>query len=98
MTDGTLSSVFAWAWPVALLSAATRPRADAASFNQADDFEDGNTMTWAGHPFGTVSNLPSGGPAGAGDRVLETRIDGFQLGTKNTTQWASDYPAAAPMR
>jgi hypothetical protein len=68
--------------------------AGAASFNQHDDFQDGTTMGWGGNKLGTVTNIATGGPDGAGDRFLQTSVTGFHLGTKNTTQWAGDYQAA----
>lgn len=48
-------------------------------------------MNWQGNQYGTVTNIPSGGPDGTGDAFLQTSIANFHLGTKNTSQWAGNY-------
>jgi len=84
---------------VALLVFA-RP-AGAIVVGQIDDFQDGTTLNWSnGGIIGTtpVTNIPTGGPAGAGDRYIQVTSDGSGSGGKltvfNRDQWLGDYPAA----
>lgn len=76
---------------IALLTFLTTFSAVASSFNQQDDFQDGTTVGWSGNRFGSVTNIPASGPAGAGDAFLQTSVASFHLGTKNTNQWAGNY-------
>ncbi len=65
---------------------------------QVDTFQDGTTDGWStGH--GGPTNIPSGGPAGAGDgyvRVVSTGGSGTdsKLIVFNTSQWLGDYTDA----
>lgn len=63
---------------------------------QLDDFQDGTLQAWGGNAAPT--NIPSGGPAGAGDRYLQLTSappsSGPKLGTSNFAQWSGDYIAA----
>jgi hypothetical protein len=79
--------------------------ASAISLNQIDDFQDGTTMGWQ---EGTSSpnpptNIPSGGPAGAGDAYVQNiSSGGFGAGSKmimfNDAQWTGSYNAAGVTR
>ena len=65
-----------------------------------DDFEDGTTEGWHvgdpdAHPAPPV-NVPTGGPAGAGDAYLQlTALGGFGAGSRlsvlNLSQWTGDF-------
>jgi hypothetical protein len=64
-----------------------------------DDFEDGTTEGWhvrdPGHPAPPV-NVPTGGPAGAGDAYLQLQAfggtgAGSRLSVLNTEQWTGDF-------
>jgi hypothetical protein len=71
------------------------PTAGASILGQIDDFEDGTTMGWGGGAATgqTVTNIPTGGPAGANDNYLEwsrTSLP-FHLTVSNSSQWAGDY-------
>jgi hypothetical protein len=59
-----------------------------------DDFEDGTLQGWTSGA--ELSNISTGGPAGAGDNYLEIArtLSSFHLGAKNETQWTGDYLAA----
>ena len=77
-------------------------RALAISPGQVDTFEDGTTMGWQeGAPSpNPPTNVPTGGPAGAGDAYLENiSSGGFGAGAKmimfNDAQWAGNYNAAS---
>ena len=62
---------------------------------QLDDFEDGTLESWTGGV--TLTNIATGGPAGAGDNYLEVRqpFSFRKLGTFNSaTDWTGDYQAA----
>jgi hypothetical protein len=72
--------------------------AQAITIGQKDDFEGGGTENWnlGGTP---VSNVTTGGPAGAGDNYLELETNtasgpGAKVGIRNGTQWLGDYTAA----
>lgn len=74
--------------------------AGAIVVGQTDTFQDGTTMNWQnGGIIGTVpvTNIASGGPAGAGDRYIQATSDGGGSGGKLTTfnrdQWLGDYIA-----
>jgi hypothetical protein len=88
------------------------PLAAQVTVGQVDDFEDGTTQGWVvnllgglfpPHPFPPV-NVPTGGPAGAGDAFMLLTSTGFaggggpapgsRLTVINGTQWAGDYLAA----
>ena len=91
----------------ALLSFMTVARVSArpVAFGQIDNFEDGTTMGWG---EGSVSpnpptNVPTGGPSGAGDHFLRDSSNGnFGAGSKmiffNTAQWAGNYNSAGVTR
>jgi PEP-CTERM motif-containing protein len=89
--------------PLFLLILAPSP-AWALSVGQRDTFEDGTTQNWivgllgAPHPVPPV-NVPTGGPAGAGDGFLQlTAIGGGGAGSRlavvNGAQWAGDFVVA----
>jgi hypothetical protein len=67
---------------------------------QKDDFQDGTLQNWAnGHNMPPPTNVPDGGPAGAGDRFLQfSATGGFGAGGKlvifNRTQWQGNYISA----
>ena len=70
----------------------------ALTLGQVDTFQDGTTDNWTtGH--GGPTNIPSGGPAGAGDaymRVVSTGGSGTdsKLVVFNASQWLGDYTDA----
>ncbi|MGZ5001792.1 MAG: hypothetical protein ACXWBM_01225 [Chthoniobacterales bacterium] len=73
----------------------------AIGFGQVDTFQDGTTMGWGQGPSSTTTptNIPSGGPAGAGDNYLETvSIGGGSASSRmivfNENQWTGDYVSA----
>lgn len=75
--------------------------AGAVVVGQIDDFQNGTTANWTnGEIIGTtpVTNVPNGGPAGAGDHYIQLTADGSNSGGKltafNRDQWLGDYPAA----
>jgi hypothetical protein len=75
--------------------------ASAVSVGQIDTFQDGTTANWDnGEIIGTtpVTNIATGGPAGAGDRFIQVTSDGSGPGGKltawNRTQWLGDYVVA----
>jgi hypothetical protein len=59
---------------------------------QTDTFESGTTLNWQGGASPT--NIPTGGPAGAGDHYLRISSNNSGLATFNNTQWSGDYLAA----
>jgi hypothetical protein len=73
----------------------------AVTSGQVDDFEDGTVMGWE---EGFVSpnpptNVPSGGPMGAGDNYLRNQSNGEpgpggKMVMFNTTRWNGNYTAA----
>lgn len=72
--------------------------ADAIVVGQTDNFQDGTTMNWMnGGVIGVVpvTNIPSGGPAGAGDNYIQVTADGSGVGGRltvfNRDQWLGDY-------
>jgi hypothetical protein len=80
------------------------PLASGLTVGQADTFEDGTTQNWvvgllgAPHPA-PPQNIPTGGPAGAGDNfLLLTAIGGSGAGNRltviNATQWTGNFVAA----
>ncbi len=80
-----------------LLLLFSRP-AGAVGIGQTDDFQDGTTMNWHnGEIIGTtpVVNVPTGGPAGAGDAFIQATSDGSGSGGKltawNREQWLGSY-------
>lgn len=88
-------------WAVALACVvAAAGLAAAVEPGQVDDFEDGTTMGWA---EGFISpnppvNIPTGGPAGAGDAYLENTSDGgtgagSRMVMFNNAQWTGNYNA-----
>jgi hypothetical protein len=62
-------------------------------FGQIDDFEDGTLMGWSNG--GTLTNISSGGPAGANDNYLQLTADGAgssgRLTAFNLQQWLGNY-------
>lgn len=75
--------------------------ADAVQAGQTDNFQDGTTMGWAnGEVIGAipVTNVSTGGPAGAGDSYIRLNADGSGSGGKltafNRDQWLGNYIAA----
>lgn len=61
---------------------------------RVDDFQDGTTMAWAGGQpaYTTPMPVPEGGPQGENDGFLHVSVDGFHLGTKNSSlSWTGDY-------
>lgn len=72
--------------------------ASAIALGQLDDFEDGTTQGWqhsAPSP-NPPTNVPNGGPQGAGDAYLRVTAQGsFSPGGRlvayNTQQWTGDY-------
>jgi hypothetical protein len=71
---------------------------------QIDDFEDGTTQGWVvgllggSHPA-PPTNIPDGGPLGAGDNYLQlTAVGGAGAGSRmtviNVSQWNGDYIGA----
>ena len=81
----------------ALLLLLVRP-ADAVIVGQIDDFQDGTTANWTnGAIIGItpVTNIATGGPAGAGDRFIQITSDGSGPGGRltvfNRDQWLGDY-------
>ena len=78
---------------VQLSSAAAR----AVVNGQSDNFQDGTLDNWAGGD--TLTNVSTGGPAGAGDKYLHITStggggQGSHLATLNSVQWAGNYLAA----
>ncbi len=80
-------------------------RALAISPGQVDTFQDGTTMFWEeGTPSpNPPTNVPTGGPAGAGDAYLENiSSGGFGAGSRmlmfNDVQWTGNYNAAGVTR
>jgi hypothetical protein len=79
----------------------------AVGIGQTDNFEDGTTQNWvvgllgAAPPFPPV-NVPTGGPAGAGDNYLLLTstgnlfsVPGNRMVVINNTQWTGNYLSAA---
>lgn len=68
----------------------------AIMLGQVDDFQDGTVMGWGGSDAPT--NIPDGGPMGAGDRYLQLQSGilgvGPHLATNNIEQWIGDYASA----
>ncbi len=64
-----------------------------------DDFEDGTVELWAqGSATGQPTNVPGGGPGGAGDNYLQTVSTGTSgpgssMVLFNEFQWSGDYDA-----
>lgn len=82
----------------AIVLAVTTHEAGAIVLNQTDDFQDGTTMGWGGGAI--LTNVPGGGPGGAGDRYLEVKTSGApsgpgsRLGAIGGGQWTGDYVTA----
>jgi hypothetical protein len=80
--------------------------AAAVTFGQLDDFQGGTTMGWShGSQFSPnpPTNVPTGGPDGAGDRYLQNVSSGnFGAGGKqvviNLAQWTGNYNMAGVTR
>lgn len=76
--------------------------AAAIDFGQVDEFDDGTAAGWRkGSPSGLpVTNVPDGGPDGAGDNFLRNESTGTGGADSrqvffNTAQWAGNYNLAA---
>jgi hypothetical protein len=87
---------------VCLLIGATAARVQANPI-AIDDFQDGTTMNWfVPDPTNPVppTNVPNGGPEGAGDAYLELRAiaglggPGSRLSVLNDAQWTGNYRGA----
>lgn len=83
------------------LLACASPTLGQITFGQLDDFQDGTTMGWVEGPItpNPPTNIPNGGPNGAGDAFLQNiSSGGFGAGSKqimfNQTQWIGDYGTA----
>jgi hypothetical protein len=68
----------------------------AVTFPQVDNFQGGTTLNWTNGGAPTISNVPDGGPNGAGDSFLQVTSSGIGTGgsrliTFNITQWAGNY-------
>jgi len=79
--------------------------APAVECGQSDDFEDGTTQGWEEGAFSPnpPTNVPNGGPGGAGDNYLRNvSSGGHGPGSKmvmyNLTQWIGDYLSAGVTR
>jgi hypothetical protein len=88
-----------WAAVVFVLLIFARP-AGAIVVGQTDDFQDGTTLNWGnGGLTGAVpvTNIDTGGPAGAGDHYIQVTADGSGVGGRltcfNRDQWLGDYVA-----
>jgi hypothetical protein len=73
--------------------------ARAIVLGQFDNFQDGTTMGWETGPFAQpVTNISTGGPAGAGDRYIRLSADGSGPGGRlvgfNYTTWIGNYIGA----
>jgi hypothetical protein len=73
--------------------------AHAIVFGQLDNFQDGTTMGWDTGQFAPlVTNISTGGPAGAGDRYIRITADGSGAGGRlvafNFSTWTGNYIAA----
>ncbi|MDH3687087.1 MAG: PEP-CTERM sorting domain-containing protein [Myxococcales bacterium] len=71
----------------------------ATSLTPVNDFEDGTLFNWAYAAPSQLTNVATGGPAGAGDHWLRLETDGAsQPGGRpvitNASQWSGDYVAA----
>ena len=96
--------IFARSLAMVVLLLAWMP-SGAVTPGQVDDFEDGTVMGWTEGPVSPnpPTNLPSGGPAGAGDNYLRNiSSGGAGPGSKlimfNLTQWTGNYTAAGVTR
>ncbi len=71
--------------------------ASAISLGQVDDFQGGSLQNWANGVPGYLTNMSTGGPAGAGDRYLQLTADGSGQGGRltmfNLNQWLGNYVA-----
>ncbi|MEP6821990.1 MAG: PEP-CTERM sorting domain-containing protein [Chthoniobacterales bacterium] len=71
--------------------------ASAISLGQVDDFQNGSLQNWANGVPGYLTNLSTGGPAGAGDRYLQLTADGTGQGGRltmfNLNQWLGNWVA-----
>ena len=73
--------------------------AEAINLGQLDTFQDGTTNGWETGQFAPpVTNISTGGPAGAGDRFIQLTADGSGAGGRlvgyNFTTWTGNYIAA----
>jgi hypothetical protein len=85
-----------------LLALAAAPAAKAqVQPNQTDTFQDGTTQNWTNGPLAPDPiNVPTGGPAGAGDHFLQFSATGVagdaggRLTIFNRVQWAGNFVSA----
>lgn len=85
------TSMVMGAFAAATLLAA--PAHATVTLGHVDDFQDGTTQSWAGGSAPT--NIPTGGPAGAGDQYLQLSSTGTKpIGSKNEDQWIGDLTGA----
>ncbi len=74
--------------------------ASAITAGQLDNFQDGTTSGWTNGGLATpVTNIATGGPAGAGDRYIQVTANGSggaggRLTTFNFTTWSGNFIAA----
>jgi hypothetical protein len=67
-------------------------RAGAVTVGSINDFQDGTAQNWDGGD--TLTNVPTGGPAGTGDRYLNVNSSS-RLATYNSiVPWPGDYASA----
>ena len=84
---------------VAIILLLVAQPASAIVFGQLDAFQDGTTQGWETGQFAPpVTNIATGGPAGAGDRYIRLTADGAGAGGRlvgfNYTTWTGNYIAA----
>jgi hypothetical protein len=77
----------------------------AVTIGQIDDFQDGTTMGWfvPGPSPNPPANVPTGGPAGAGDAYLSLVANGSggaggRLAVLNDTRWTGNFSAITGIR
>jgi hypothetical protein len=84
---------------LAFLVATSTPVWAQIALGQTDTFQDGTRQNWTNGAGGTgISNIPTGGPSGAGDRYLQVASGSFGglpvALTFNQDQWIGNYSAA----
>src|SRR5688500_16552807 len=88
--------------PVAVLACSLllTSTASAVTFGQLDNFQSGTTAGWdhGSRSDNPPTDIPTGGPAGAGDRFLRNVSQGSGAGSRqvmfNQAQWTGNYSAA----
>ena len=82
---------------IVLGALAVADSAHAIVFGQLNDFQDGTTQNWTnGGAAPPITNISTGGPAGANDRFIEVTATGgagpgSHLTTFNRDTWLGDY-------